>query len=146
MASRILPLILPLSLVATVAFAHGGVTDPTVKARMSLMGEVKEAMGVIGGMAKGNKPFDATLAATAKEDLVRAAQQIPAAFEVPASDPKSEALPEIWSDWDGFAAKAVAMEAAVAAVDTSSLEGLRGGLAGVGKSCGGCHKTYRMEK
>ena len=140
-----LPLAIVLGL-ATAAVAHDGVSDPTVKARMMLMEEIRLNMGAIGGMAKGKIPFDATQAERAKAKLSAAAAGIPAAFEVQAEDPKSEALPAIWSNWDDFTAKSVAMETAVSGLDTSSLENLRAGLGPIGRSCGGCHKSYRIDK
>lgn len=133
-------------LTASAALAHSGVKDPNVKARMDLMGEVKASMGVLGGMAKGKMAFDAEKAAMAKDSLIQSAQGIASAFEVNAMDPKSESLPAIWENWDDFTAKASAMEAAVSALDVSSAEGIQGGLRSVGGSCGGCHKTYRIDK
>ena len=97
-------------------------------------------------MARGKIPFDAAQAERAKAKLSAAAAGIPAAFEVQAEDPKSEALPAIWSNWDDFTAKSVAMETAVSGLDTSSLEDLRAGLGPIGRSCGGCHKSYRIDK
>jgi cytochrome c556 len=133
-------------LAASAALAHSGVKDPNVMARMKLMGEVKANMGVLGGMAKGKMAFDADKAAMAKAGLIANAQAIPAAFEVKVMDPKSEALPAIWENWEDFASKAGAMEAAVGALDVSSAEGIQGGLRSVGGSCGGCHKSYRIDK
>lgn len=133
-------------LIASAAFAHEGVKDPNVKARMELMGKVKNNIGMLGGMAKGAVAFDADKAAMAKAGLIANAKAIPAAFEINATDPKSEALPAIWENWDDFAAKAQAMEAAVSSVNVSTLEGIQGGMRTIGGSCGGCHKTYRIDK
>lgn len=133
-------------LTASAALAHSGVKDPNVMARMNLMGEVKDNMGVLGGMAKGKMAFDADKAAMAKAGLIANAQAIPAAFEINAMDPKSEALPAIWENWEDFVTKASAMETAVGTLDVSSAEAIQGGLRSVGGSCGGCHKSYRIDK
>jgi len=133
-------------LVAGAAWAHDDVKDPQVKARMELMGQIKNNIGMLGGMAKGAVEFDAAKAEAAKAGLIANAKAIPAAFEANATDPKSEALPAIWENWDDFKSKAVAMETAVGSVDVSSLEGVQGGMRTIGGSCGGCHKVYRMDK
>jgi len=132
-------------LIATAAWAHQGVKDPDVQARMHLMMQVKGAMGSLGKMANGAEPFDASRAAAAKAELARYAGQILNAFEKPATDPKSEALSTIWVSFPDFAQRAVNMNAAFLALDTSSLEALRAGLADAGGTCTSCHKSYRME-
>ena len=140
-----LPLVLTLGL-ASAALAHEGVSDPQVKSRMMVMEEIRLNMGAIGGMAKGKLPFDAKKAETAKSKLLKASAKVQPAFKPAAQDPASEAAPAIWSDWDGFSAKAVAMDVALEALDTSSLESLKAGLGAIGQSCGGCHKVYRIKK
>lgn len=129
----------------TAALAHSGVKNKTVLARMDGMKTLAENIKVLGNMAKGKTTFDATRAAAAKATLRDQAARVTAAFEAPETDPKSEALPVIWSDWDGFVAGAEALEAAIAALDTGSLEGLRDGLGAVGQSCSGCHEGYRLD-
>ncbi|MDQ2090895.1 c-type cytochrome [Marimonas arenosa] len=131
---------------AGASLAHSGVQNAAVKARMALMGEIKEATGVIGGMVKGEIAFDPAKAAVARAALVRHASEITPAFEAQETDPKSEARPEVWSDWAGFAARAEAMATAAEALDTGSPEALADGLGALGQSCGGCHKLYRIEK
>ncbi|MBR9652417.1 c-type cytochrome [Thalassovita aquimarina] len=130
---------------AGTALAHGGVSNPTVKARMALMEEIKNATGVIGGMAKGKMAFDPDRAAAATAALQASAAQIADAFEAPANDPKSEALPEIWENWDDFSAKADDLVRAASGMETGSLEGVQAGLGALGATCGGCHKSYRMD-
>ncbi|MDU8910762.1 cytochrome c [Aestuariicoccus sp. MJ-SS9] len=131
---------------ATAAFAHSGVKDPDVKARMALMTEVKEATGVLGDMARGKMAFDAAQAEVARAALEAHATRIPTAFETQAQDPKSEALPVIWSDWQGFVAAAEQMETAASGMKVASLDDLRGGMGALGKSCASCHETYRIDK
>ena len=131
---------------AGAALAHSGVKNAAVKARMALMGEIKDATAVVGGMTKGEVAFDAARAAAARAALMSHAGQIAPAFEARESDPKSEARPGIWSDWADFAAKADVMAAAAAALDTGSLVGLQASMGDLAASCGGCHKLYRIEK
>lgn len=134
-----------LVMAATVAMAHEGVKDPLVKARMDLMGEIKDSTGVLGNMLKGKIPFDAAQAEAARLALLDHAKAIPAAFEVQATDPKTEAAPAIWTDWDDFVAKSNDMVAAVEAADASSMDSLRAGMGAIGGSCKACHKSYRID-
>ena len=90
-------------------------------------------------------PFDADAARAALLNISREASQIPALFETAATDPKSEALPVIWDEFDSFTSRA------------SELESLTRGLAGsvtteadlrlviqqLGKACGACHSDFR---
>lgn len=134
-----------LVMAATVAMAHEGVKAPLVKARMDLMGEIKDNTGTLGNMLKGKIPFDAAQAEAARLALLENAKAIPAAFETPATDPKTEAAPAIWTDWDDFIAKTDGMITAVEAADTSSMDTLRAGMGAIGGSCKACHKSYRID-
>lgn len=139
-------LILSLTLTAGVAIAKDGVQDPTVKARMDLMGTIGMNTKVLGDMAGGKAPFDATAADAAKVALAAAAAQIPAAFEVEADDPVSEARPDIWMNMEGFAEKAKGLETAAGAIDVSSLESVQAGMGAIGGSCKACHTDFRAKK
>jgi cytochrome c556 len=130
-------------LVAGVAVAKEGVQDPTVKARMDLMGTIAMNTKVLGDMAGDKAPFDAAAAEAAKAALVAASADIAAKFETQATDPVMEAKAEIWTNWDDFVAKAGALNAAATALDASSLDGIRAGMGGIGGACKDCHTSYR---
>lgn len=135
-----------LVLSAGVAFAKEGVQDPTVKARMDLMGTIGMNTKTLGDMAGDKAAFDATAAAAAKAALMAAAADIPVKFETEADDPVAEARPDIWMNFDGFKEKAAALAAAATAIDVSSLEGVKAGMGAVGESCKGCHTDFRAKK
>lgn len=137
-------LIAGLVLVAGVAFAKEGVQDPTVKARMDLMGVIGMNTKALGDMAGGKADFDAAKAAMAKDAIIAASAEIAAKFEPQASDPVSEAKAEIWTSWDDFVKKAEALNAAATALDASSLDSVKAGMGGIGGACKDCHTTYRM--
>jgi len=139
-------LILGLALTAGVAIAKEGVQDPTVKARMDLMGSIGMNTKVLGDMAGGKAPFDAAAAEAAKTALVAAATQIPAAFETEADDPVSEARPDIWMNMEGFVEKAKGLETAAGAIDVSSLESVQAGMGAIGGACKACHSDFRAKK
>ena len=128
------------------AFAKDGVQDPTVKARMDLMGTIAMNTKVLGDMAGGKADFDATAAAAAKAALMAAAADIPVKFEPEVDDPVSEARPDIWMNWDGFAEDAGNLAAAAGAIDVASLDGIKAGMGAIGGSCKGCHTDFRAKK
>ncbi len=127
------------------ALAHSGVKNPAVMARMEAMSAVGDAMKVLGDMAKGKTAFDAAKAEDALKALQIEAEAIPALFEAREDDPKSEALPSIWEDYEDFSAQAQAMGAAAAAArgQLSTQDDVGLALQGLGQTCKGCHKTYR---
>jgi cytochrome c556 len=131
-------------LAAGVAAAKEGVQDPTVKARMELMGVIAMNTKVLGDMAGGKTAFDAAAAEAAKAAMVAASAEIPARFEAQATDPVSEAKPEIWSNWDAFTKNAGALNAAATALDASSVDGVKAGMGAIGGSCKDCHTSFRM--
>jgi cytochrome c556 len=63
---------------------------------------------------------------------------------------ETRAKPEIWSDAAGFAGKletlAAATPALVAAAKTGNAGAIGAALGKVGKTCGGCHKPFRVPK
>lgn len=125
------------------AIAHQGVTNATVMERMMGMSALETAMKPLAAMANGKQGFDAGLAASSRSALVEHARAIPALFADEATDPKSEALPGIWSDPTGFANAAAEVLDASEALDVSTLQNLRTGLARVGAGCANCHYDYR---
>lgn len=146
---RLRPVALALGAVALMALpvlAHSDVDNPTVQARMSLMEDIRNEMGTLAGMMRGRVDFDAATAEAARAELERLAADIPAKFEANETHPESESAPAIWEDWAGFSADAEALEVAAAAVDTTSLDSLRGSFGPVGQACGACHQSYRVEK
>lgn len=131
-------------LAAGVAFAKEGATDPNVIARQDLMKTIGGATKTLGEMAGGKTAYDAAAAEAAKAALIAAAADIGAKFTPTSTDPVTEAKPEIWTNWEGFLAKAKALEDAATAMDTGSAETIGAGMAGVGGSCKGCHTDFRV--
>ena len=72
----------PLSLIiATTAFAHEDVKNPTVKARMMAMSNIGGQMKTLGGMAKGAVAFDLEQAKAALAEIEKTAKTVPALFK-----------------------------------------------------------------
>ncbi|QLQ17500.1 MAG: cytochrome c [Exiguobacterium profundum] len=129
---------------ASVAFAEGEPSDPHVIAWEELMKKNGGAVKVLADMVGGKAAFDAAAAATAKEALIAASAAIPDTFKDQATDPASEAKPEIWTNWDDFVAKANALTTAATALDVASVDTLKVSMGAIGGACKDCHTTYRL--
>lgn len=136
---------------ATLALAHEGATG-VVKERMDLMETQKDAMKVIGEMAKGKTPFDAAAATKAANDIGSTAKKIPELFpEGTGGDANnSDALPAIWEKWDRFKANAddlaTASDALITALGDSASEEWKPAFQKVGEACKSCHEDFRAKK
>jgi cytochrome c556 len=131
------------ALIGSMAFAADA-TDPLVIGQKDLMKSFGAASKVLGSMAGGGVAFDAAAAEAAKAALITGAADIPVKFATQGADPESESKPEIWSNWDDYLVKAKAMGDAAAALDATSLDGVKAGMGAVGASCKACHQAYRM--
>lgn len=143
MKTRTVALIL--GVIGTAALAHNGVKDRDVMARMMGMSDLSEQMKLIGSMAKGEASFDAAAVNAALAAMSEDAAAIPALFEPQATDPKSEALPVIWDEFDTFTARADELEEVTAqlAGTVKTPDDLRPVMQQVGKACQSCHSDYR---
>lgn len=127
------------------ALAHGGVQNPAAMTRMEAMSQIGDGMKLMGGMMKGELAYGTAKAQAALDKIEAASQQLPARFEAPANDPKSEALPAIWDNWADFEAKAQA-PTLVAGGEITGKEGLRPTLGALGGACKDCHRDYRVQR
>jgi len=128
--------------------AHEEATG-VVKERMDLMETQKDAMKVIGAMAKGQVPFDAGDAAAAAKEIETTAEKIPDLFPEGTGGYPSEAKPEVWTQWDKFTGDADGLETAAKNL-VMTLEGeapdWKAKFKGVIDACKTCHKTFREEE
>ncbi|GFO83440.1 cytochrome c [Methyloceanibacter sp.] len=135
-------------LCGTAAIAHEEATG-VVKERMDLMDTQKDAMKILGGMAKGEVPFDAAKAAAAAHEIETTAAKVPDLFPEGTGGHPSEAKPEVWTQWDKFTDDAEALTKAATALKVA-LEGdaseWKAKFKGVVDACKTCHKTFRAEK
>ena len=132
-------------ILTSAAFAHEGVKNPAVMARMHGMKDITSDVKVLGNMAKGTVAFDQGAAQAALASLARHAGETPALFEAPEDDPKSEALPAIWDNFDDFTAKSLELETLATGLSSTltSKEDLPSALQQIGANCTSCHKLYR---
>ena len=123
--------------------------DDPIAQRQALMKDVRGGAKDIGGMLRGDAPFDADLAMQGLMAWRKAAQEFGDLFpDGTQTGGDTEALPSIWEDREGFekalAAFGEATEAAIAA-DPQSLEALKGAAGPVFNKCKACHEDYRAE-
>ena len=137
-------LILGLVLAAGAASAKEGVQNPTVAARMNAMQTIRANVAALGDMASGKATFDATAAQAAKAAIAATVTKVPALFEPQETDPVSEAKADIWTNWADFLSKADGLGQAAAALDASSVDGIKAGMGAIGGACKACHSTFRM--
>ena len=140
------------SIILSSAFIAGTVfagSDP-IETRQQLMEDTRDGAKVIGGMLKGEKPFDAEAAMSAlqvwKKTATDAGDLFPEGSE---TGHDTEAKSTIWSDREGFDEKMAIfnteVDAAIAA-NPDSLDALKAAAGPVFQACKGCHDGYRVEK
>ena len=138
-------LILIFVTISSIAFAHSGVKDKNVKERMMVMKAMADNTKIIGQMLKGKTSFDENEAKLALERLSSLSLKTPKVFEVNATDPKSEAKPAIWDEFDEFTklSKDLAEATEVLAGSVGTINDLRPALKRVSSGCKACHSKYR---
>jgi len=121
--------------------------DVLVKQRQAKMTLQGKYLGPIGGMLKGNIPYNAdtvALNATFLENLSRMAWD---GFDPSTSGVKSRAKPEIYRNMAKFKAAADTLEAEAsklgAAARAKDEAGVRAAFGGVAKACGSCHDAFQ---
>ena len=100
---------------------------------------------VIGQMLKRKTQFDANEAKSALERLSSLSLKTPKVFTVNATDPKSEAKPAIWDEFDEFTKLSLelAETSIVLANSIENIEDLRPALKRISSGCKSCHSKYR---
>jgi cytochrome c556 len=121
-----------------------------VKQRQAAMTLQGKYLGPIGGMLKGNIPYNAdtvALNATFLENLSRMPWD---GFQQSTSGVKSAAKPDIYKDMAKFKADAEALEAATAKLGAAARAkdeaGVKVAFGAVAKACGSCHDTFREKQ
>ncbi|MCE2523036.1 MAG: cytochrome c [Rhodobacteraceae bacterium] len=109
------------------------------------MSAIAENMKTLGQMAKGATEFDAAMARSAASTIAEHASATPGLFEANETDPKSKARPEIWTNFEDFAAKATELEAIATGFSTSINEpsDFNAAMGELGANCKSCHSVHR---
>lgn len=118
--------------------------------RQSQMKAVGGAIGALGGIAKGQKPYEAAAVTAALTTISTTMKAFPNQFpEGSQTGSESEAAPAIWQNKTDFEAKAQKLAAEadslLAAVPVDAA-GVGAAMRTLGGTCSDCHQTYRMKK
>ncbi|WP_315919438.1 c-type cytochrome [Mesorhizobium sp. SP-1A] len=122
-----------------------------VKEREALMKERGKLVGSLAKVVKGEQEFDAAAVLTALKALEANAEKtdIEALFPAGSDTGDTEASPKIWEDMNGFKAaeeKYLQATKAASAAAPADVDALKAQVGAIGKSCGGCHETFRLKK
>ncbi len=146
MKSRIVmsAIALCLGLAATAVTAQ----EDVIAKREQMMKQVGGAMGALGGIAKGEKPYDAeavkTALTTISTDMKAFPDQFPEGSEV-----NSAAAPAIWDNMADFKAKSAKLAGdadTLLASLPADQAGVQAAVKTLGANCGACHQTYRLKR
>ena len=135
---------------ATAAEALQGVA--AAKARMGHMKALGKASKAMFEQVKSGAP-DMAVVKVQAADIALASREMPSWFP-PGSgqeaEPKSHALPVVWTDHAKFETKAKALAEAAAKLDAVAQAGDTAGVGPafheVGAACKGCHDTFRAKE
>lgn len=140
---------------ASTLFASGSALaqakpEDVIKFRKGVYQVVGWHVRPMGAMVKGQMPFDQAAFARNAEIVAMMSTIAPHAFAAGSDKGETRAKPEIWSDADGFKKAmsnfgAEAAKLAQVAKTATSVDQVRGQFGALGKSCGGCHDTYRAK-
>ncbi len=140
------------ALIAVIAAGTALAADP-IETRKKTMKAIGGSFGGgLGKKVKGEIPYDAAVAKKAATTLNETAAGIDIAALFPKGSEKggeTEALPAVWSDAAGFKAAMDKMKSTIAAQAGNVDQGadkLKMAVAEIGKTCKGCHDTYRAQK
>lgn len=130
--------------------AQKALNDAT-KARQAQMQLYAFNLGLLGGMAKGEVPYDAAAATAAAGNLASLAQLDQSRIWLEGSDEMgvdgSKALPAIWENIPDVMSKATDLVTAATAMQAAAgtdLASLQASMGALGGACGACHKAYRV--
>ena len=111
----------------------------------------KNLGGVLSPMVRGEKPYDQAAVDAALTQLDVTAKKLPSLYPASVKDVKQTSeytpSPKIWEDRPGFDAAIAAFGKSVteAKGKIKDLDSLKATLPTIGKSCSGCHETFRVK-
>jgi cytochrome c556 len=128
--------------------AMAGDVEKAVEYRQGIMNVFSWNMKAMGNMIKGETPFSQKrIREHALELSIAAKLNLMSGFPEDSESDESDALPEIWMDFEDFEKKYRDLATAVQSLDEAAQGGDKGviGLAlkEVSHSCKACHKKYK---
>ena len=124
--------------------------ETLVKQRQSAMTLIGKYWGPMAGMMQGKIPYDVKVIQRNAGFLDNLSRMPWDVFAESTKDVKSAALPAIWSDNAKFAEAADRLQNEASKLYAVSRSGdeaaVKAQMGAVGKSCGGCHETFREKQ
>jgi cytochrome c556 len=125
-----------------------GEVEKAVEYRQGVMNVYSWNMKAMGDMMKGKTEFDKARFAAHAEELASASKfKLMNGFPEDSESEESDALAEIWMDFDDFEAKYKDFSRAAQALSKAAQAGEKGSIGAAlketGKSCKACHKKYK---
>ena len=134
--------------ITSTSSAHEGATG-ILKERMASMESLGKAMKGLAAMVKGQAELTDEAVIGYAETLKMGATQMPEMFPEGMNHAPSEALSNIWTDWDRFKSIATQLQIDAHALTNASsndAQSLKIGFSKIAKSCKSCHSEYRKKK
>jgi cytochrome c556 len=137
------------ALFAGAAFGSVAAADGTHDSRVAMMKKIGGAAGALGGIAKGDKPYDAEAVKAALTTIAETSKAFPAQFGPDSDKTDKEVNAKVWDNMDDFKAKAAKLstdaETALAQLPADRAA-VGAALKSLGADCGACHQAYRVLK
>lgn len=115
--------------------------------RQAVMRVLANKMAMLGAMARGEMTVDDAAFRKAAADLDALSGMVTEGFMPEGAIEGSATLPETWSNWADFEAKANDLEQAAAglasAAQSGGFEAAQSLVQSTAGTCGGCHRSYR---
>jgi cytochrome c556 len=140
---------LALGLAAGAVFAQAK-PEQVVKQRQSVMTLQGKYFGPMAAMAQGKAPYNADIVRRNAAFLDNLSRMAWDGFDPSTKDVKSAALPAIYEQPDKFKEAAARLENEAHKLYEVSRSGdeaaVKAQIGAVGKSCGGCHESFRQKQ
>lgn len=147
--SRRLTIAAAIAIFTAVATTAVVAQSDVVKERQSLLKEFGNVTKPVGGMLRGNTPFDLAAVQSALDTYVKNAKVLPTLFpQGSGPGPDTEALETVWTKTPEFEAlfAKLGSDAAAARVAITDEASFKANFPGVIRTCGTCHDTFRQKK
>lgn len=119
------------------------------KNREAAMKKVGGAMGGLAAIAKGEKPYDASVVQASLTTISETIKVFPSYFPPGSEKDSEEASPAIWQNMDDFKAKAAKLGSDADALLTqlpADQAAVGAAMQTLGGNCAACHKAFRIKK
>lgn len=119
-------------------------------ARQADMKKTGAALGALGAIAKGQKPYDAETVKASLTTLSAVGKEFPSLFP-PGTETgeNTAAAPAIWANFEDFKAQSAKLageaDKLLAALPADQAA-VGAAMQTLGASCGTCHQTYRLKR